>query len=672
VVLFLAAIAVLLLSSFGAFVSLRSPRLATGLGATGAVLGCSLGIAAAIRGLLGHSPESISLAWTIPYGSFSLQLDALSSLFLILIFTISGLGSIYGAEYFAPHAKTRPLGSTWAFYNLLIASMALVVTARNGILFLMVWEVMALSSFFLVIFDRERDRVRHAGLIYLVATHLGTAFLLTFFIIAGSHAQSLDFDRFESVLSTLPPASSGLLFVLALIGFGSKAGFMPFHVWLPEAHPVAPSHVSALMSGVMIKTGIYGLIRTLTFLGEPSPWWGLSLVTIGIISTIGGILFAVPQHDLKRLLAYSSVENIGIIGLGLGLALIGAAHGSSIIFALGLAGAIFHVINHAVYKSLLFLGAGAILHATGTLQLDKMGGLVKRSPYLAFAFFIGVLAICGLPPLNGLASEFLIYMGSLNGGMPLKAISPIPFIGIIIALSFAGGLAMIAFTSAFGTAFLGTPRTETTADAHAPGWALQGPIAFLALLTAALGFLSPWVFKGILSLLRRVPFSSIPSQDFATAAAAAEQTAMGPLLHVTGGGIALILFIAVLVWVRRRLLSGRSVTENVTWDCGFMHPNERMQYTSSSFQQPTREFFHMFLRSKRRKPVIVSHFPMASDFETETRDVFLEHGYQRFFSWIERGVSVFRRFQHGRMQIYVLYVLVTLIFLLVWLLGLPT
>ncbi len=261
--------------------------------------------------------------------------------------------------------------------------MMMVVVARNGLLFLMAWEIMALASYFLVVFEDEREEVRQAGKTYLIASHLGTAFLLVFFLILGHEFRSLDFARFDH---PVPAATANLLFVLALVGFGTKAGFMPFHVWLPEAHPAAPSHVSAVMSGVMVKTGIYGLVRTFTFLPPPPAWWGEVLIGMGIVSGVWGILFALAQHDLKRLLAYSTVENIGIIGLGLGVGLLGWSAGNNVVAVLGFSGALLHVLNHSLFKGLLFLGAGVVLHSTGTRRLDQLGGLSKRMPWVALAF----------------------------------------------------------------------------------------------------------------------------------------------------------------------------------------------------------------------------------------------------------------------------------------------
>ncbi len=346
---------------------------------------------------------------------------------------------------------------------------------------------MSLASFFLVMFDHEKDEVMRAGWTYLAATHLGTAFLLVMFLVLGAGG-SLDFSALTA--SGLPAA---LVFAAALIGFGTKAGFVPLHVWLPEAHPAAPSHVSALMSGVMIKTGIYGLLRVMTFLGAPAAWWGWSLVVIGAVSGVAGVLFALAQHDLKRLLAYHSVENIGIIALGLGIGILGTVSANPVVAAMGFCGALLHVVNHGIFKSLLFLGAGSVLHATGTRAIDRLGGLIKSMPVTGAAFLVGAAAICALPPLNGFVSEFLVYSAAFNsvaagtqvwGGMV-----------VIGGLALIGGLAAACFTKAFGVVFLGEPRSRDAVGVHEAPLSMCWPMATLAALCLAIGLTAPWMVE---------------------------------------------------------------------------------------------------------------------------------------------------------------------------------
>ena len=376
---FLSSLAILLLGGLSALLTGRSPRLSNAVGVGTAVTGCALGLVFAVYALLSGGYPSLTLRWDVPFGSFSLGVDQLSAFFLVPVFLLPGLAAIYGGEYMRPWLGRKPLGPHWFFYNLLIAGMAVVVSARDGLLFLIAWEVMSLAPFFLVTFEDEKESVRSAGWTYLVAAHLGALPLLALFITLGGAAGSLSFDGFLAAVQS-GGVSTGVIFVLALVGFGTKAGFIPLHVWLPEAHPAAPSHVSAVMSGVMIKTGIYGIMRVLTFLGPPPAWWGVTLICIGLVSGVAGVLFAIAQHDLKRLLAYSSVENIGIISLGLGLGLLGQSLGSPLLTVLGYSGALLHVLNHSMFKGLLFLGAGSVLHAAGTVKLERLGGLAKKMP----------------------------------------------------------------------------------------------------------------------------------------------------------------------------------------------------------------------------------------------------------------------------------------------------
>ena len=401
-ILLLGAMAVLLLSrvdppspgSYGA-----TGRNLSWLGAGTVVVAAGLGCIPAVQVLLGGSVLQFRFPWPVPYGEFFIELDPLSAWFLLPTFLLSALSAIYGVGYLRPWLGRRSLGPVWFFYGLLVLGMMLVLLARNAVLFLFAWELMAVASFFLVTFEHERPSVREAGWIYLVATHLGTAFLLAFFLLLGRETGSMDFDVWAAQgIHTQGLAS--VLFLLAVVGFGTKAGFMPLHVWLPEAHPAAPSHVSALMSGVMIKTGIYGLLRAFTFLGTPPLWWGWLLIAIGLTSGVLGMLFALAQHDLKRMLAYSSVENIGIIALGLGVGLLGMSTASPLLMVLGFGGALLHVLNHALFKGLLFLGAGAVVQRTGTHEIDQLGGLLKRMPWTAAAFLVGAVAISGLAAIE--------------------------------------------------------------------------------------------------------------------------------------------------------------------------------------------------------------------------------------------------------------------------------
>lgn len=657
--LILSAVSLLCIFGVLSFLARGSSRASNWIGAGGAVLGCLVGLVPAFAALWTGNVDSFRCAWNIPFGSFSVRLDALSALFLVPIFILCGLAALYGGQYMEAYRGRKNLGSFWFFFNLLAASMAMVSIAANGMLFLISWEVMALASFFLVTFENEKESVRRAGWIYLAATHLGTAFLLVLFLMLGEKAGggTLDFDQFLLARVHMAPVAD-ILFVLAVVGFGAKAGFIPFHVWLPEAHPAAPSHVSAVMSGVMIKTGIYGLLRTLTFLGTPAPWWGWLLIGIGLVSGILGVLFALAQHDLKRLLAYHSVENIGIIALGLGLGVLGMATNSPSLVVLGFGGGMLHVINHALFKGLLFLGAGSVLHATGTLEIDILGGLIKRMPWTAATFLIGAVAICGLPPLNGFISEFLIYVGAFRAvGSPALGAAGA---GVIAGLALIGGLAAACFTKAFGIVFLGEPRSDEAAHGHEVGWAMRVSMLFLAAGCAAIGAFAP-LAAGLAARAAAVVSRFSPADVQAQLS-----PALGPLSSVVLVAGLFVLAVVLLVVVRRGALSGRSVEESGTWDCGYARPSATMQYTASSFAQPLTTMFEAFLRPRVKGEKPEGLFPVRGAFHSETEDVFSRNLYRPIFLGVERLALRLRFLQAGRVQFYILYIALTLFILLIW------
>ena len=489
-ILLLISLAALLLGGIAAIAFRSRPGLAHWPGKRGAVVGSLFGLAAAIAALRGGTPIEWNAAWPMPGGGLRLDIDPLSAFFLLPVFGLSmATNRVYGRSYLAGRESGA---ATWFYLNTLTAAMALVVVARDGLLFLLAWEIMALSSFFLVIFEDRREAVRHAAWIYLAATHLGTAFLLVMFVWLGALGGSSDFAGYAGVLHARPALSSAI-FVLALIGFGTKAGIVPAHVWLPEAHPAAPAHASALMSGAMIKVGIYGLVRVLMLTDAPQAWWGWALISAGVSSGILGVLYALAQHDLKRLLAYHSVENIGIILIGIGVGVLGLAYGLPMLAVLGFAAGLLHVVNHSIFKGLLFLGAGAVQHATHTVELEELGGLIKRMPWTGACFLIGAAAIVGLPPLNGFISEFLLmYSGYLALLEPNATIASAGLIALV-AMGLISGLAAACFAKAFGVVFLGSARSAEAAQAHEVAWPMLAPMLALAVLCVAIGVAGPLV-----------------------------------------------------------------------------------------------------------------------------------------------------------------------------------
>lgn len=637
---------------------IRSERAAFLTAGTGLWAGTVLAGIPVVSALLNLPVSSLSLGWPVPGGALNLRLDPLSAFFCLPVLLIAPLALIYGRAYLS--GGTKRLGSHWFFFNLLTASMLLLMVAHNALLFLVVWEIMALSSFFLVMFDHEQQEVREAGWTYLIATHLGTVALLVFFAVLGSDAGSLDFARIASANHSGPALA--VLFLLALFGFGVKAGFIPLHVWLPEAHPAAPSHVSALMSGVMIKTGIYGILRALVLLGQPTVFMGWALVITGIVSGVGGVLFALAQHDLKRLLAYHSVENIGIIIIGIGAGVLGLAWQIPALAFLGFGGGLLHVLNHAIFKSLLFLGAGSVIHSTGTRNIELLGGIFKRARWTGWTFLIGAAAISGLPPFNGFVSEFYIYFAGISG---LSSASPGPVIlavCVLASLALIGGLAMACFAKAFGIVFLGEARSEHALQARDPGWMMRLPLAVLSLLCILIGLLAPLTI-----FLIHSPVRVLTGLQTAT-----DQTT--PLLRMVLSIIALLLagliiFAAMLRLIRSRLPRGKEESVSGTWDCGYAQPTARMQYTASSFADPLTDLFSPVLGTRQKGSKVKGCFPRAADFHSDTPDAAREHIFAPVFKLVGRLISPLRRVQHGNLNGYLLYIAITLIVLLVWKTG---
>jgi hydrogenase-4 component B len=656
----LLALAVIVAGGIGALLARGYPKMATTYGLGGAVVGAVLGLVGSVWVLVEPGAmDTLRLPWAIPYGSFYVEADALSAFFLLPIFLLAGLAAVYGARYLWSPKYEQRLGIHWAFFNLLTVSMVMVVIARNAVLFLVAWEVMALASFFLVTMDNERESVQRAGWTYLVATHLGTMALLFFFILIGSKAGSLDFDRFAAAGSLLHPQAS-LFFVLALIGFGTKAGIVPLHVWLPEAHPAAPSHVSAVMSGVMIKTGIYGVMRTLTWLGPPPVGWALILIGIGCVSGVLGVLLALAQHDLKRLLAYHSVENIGIIFLGLGIGTLGQATGLPAQMVLGYGGALLHTLNHAIFKGLLFLGAGSVQHATQILDMEHTGGLLRHMPWTGTMFLTGAVAICGLPPLNGFISEFMIYAGAFQGVQLLNAWGALPVLITIIALALIGGLAVACFTKAFGIVFLGQPRSAQAAQAHESNGAMRWPMVILAALCVIIGLSAPLT----LTMLKPV-LENLVNLSAGDTLRLFDQIQV-PLILIVAVSLTFAVLVAALAWLRYTRVSGRMRTDAVTWDCGYERPTPHMQYTASSFAQPFMNLVAGALRLRKRIKRPEGYFPPEGNFASEAPDVCTASFWKPVFKGMEWLLLRFRWMQTGSIHLYILYIAISLIVLLIW------
>ena len=612
------------------------------------VVAGALGTAAAFAALTSGVAVSFQLPGPLAELPLHFRLDPLSAFFLVPIFTIGALGSVYSVGYWprAKHPRTARKLRFW--YGLLIAAMAWVVLAADGIAFLMAWETMALSAFFLITTEDYKTEARQAGWLYLVATHFSTLVLFAMFALLRTACGTFQ-------LRPLEPAQAGFglraaIFALALAGFGLKAGMMPFHFWLPSAHAAAPSHVSAVLSGVMLKVGIYGLLRTLTLLPVPPVGWGSAVLTLGAISAVAGVLFALGQHDLKRLLAYHSVENIGIILIGLGLALIGEAHHRPEWVVLGIAGCLLHVWNHSLFKSLLFFAAGSTAHAARTRQIDLMGGLAKALPKTAMLFFIGAAAICGLPPLNGFVSEMFIYLGlfqTLKGSPCVALAAP--------ALALAGALALACFVKAFGAVFLGLPRSRPIEHTYESPPVMIVPMILLAAGCAIIGVFPVVVARSIDVVVRQWTggMTRIPALG-----------AIVPLAAISEMAIFLAALSTTIFVLGKRQLASAPARKSVTWDCGYSRPTARMQYTASSLAMTLVYLFRSILRPTSHEPHIDGPFPAPAQFASHVEDVVLGKFLSPLWRRFRSGLSWLRVLQQGSVQTYLLYILIMLLVLL--------
>jgi len=621
-----------------------------------AVLGAALGLGGVVWFWATGESHPIVLQWSLPGAEFSVAMDGLSAMFLVPVFLISLLGSIYGLGYWKQTEHPDNGRKLRFFYGTLTAGMALLVIARNSIVFLFGWEIMALSAFFLVATEDHDKEVREAGWLYLVATHVAT--LCLFGLFALLHSVNGSFQLGPLNEQSLRPGVATSIFVLALVGFGFKAGIMPLHVWLPSAHAMAPSHVSAIMSGVLIKMGIYGLARITSFLPDPPREWGIVLLGLGVVSGVLGVAFAIGQHDLKRLLAYHSIENIGIIVMGLGLAMIGRSLDRADWIVLGMGGALLHVWNHALFKALLFLSAGSVIHATHTREIDRLGGLAKVMPWTSLCFLVGAVAICGLPPLNGFVSEFLIYLGLFGTLVNGEGTSFAGASFAVPALALIGALALACFVKAYAAVFLGTARSEHARHAHESPRSMLASMGVLVACCFLIG-LAPLLIAPILqqAVSAWAPNLKEASPRLATLAPLVWITVMGLLLIV-----ALLLGGAVL-WTR---LDRRVVEAGVTWGCGYVAPTPRMQYTSSSFAQMLVGMFGWVLRPRTHQPKDLPLFPPATSFHSDVPDTVLDEVVLptfRFTAWL---FSWFRVLQQGNIQVYLLYIFLALITLLLW------
>lgn len=620
------------------------------------LLASATGVFGAILALSRGTEDSWLIDWGLPFGPAEIAVDPLSALFLLPIFVVSACCAIYAVGYWPAAEKQESAPRLTLFFSLLAASLATIVIARHAILFLTAWEVMAIACYFAMTVDGGRKEVREAGILYLVTAHMGVLALFVLFAQLKGFCGSYIIPPAGSLSADSPFAT--IIFLTALFGFGMKAGSVPLHIWLPSAHANAPSHVSALMSGVLIKMGIYGIIRTASLFHDIPFWWGVLILAIGIVSGLLGVIFAIGQHDIKRLLAYHSIENIGIIAMGIGVSLMGMSNDIPAIALLGMAGALLHTLNHATFKPLLFLGAGSVIHACGTREIDRMGGLLRRMPYTASLFLTGAVAICGLPPLNGFVSEWLIYLGLFRGIIDADTFNDPYFALAAPALALIGGLAVACFVKVFGIAFLGEPRCESSAAAHEAGTAMIAPMAVLAAICALIGLFP----RTVAPMLERVVFSLHPH----LAASGITLAGHASLDMVTVVALLFLLLLAAAASLYRLRLARSEVSRSETWGCGYLAPTAKMQYTSSSFAATLVGLFSGVLRPHVKSPLIQGHFPRTATFRSHVPEALLEGFYLPIFNTINNRLSMVRKLQHGKLHIYILYIVIALTALLAW------
>lgn len=644
-------------AGLGGWLLQRRPGWSLGVGLGGAALASLLGLAG-VSAFWGHGgKETLSLAWRWPFGSFALGMDALSAFFLVIVLGLTLVSALYGLAYFRPSAGKRNPGGIGFFFNLLAAGMVLLLLARNGWVFLIAWEVMSWAAFFLILHEHEKPQVRRAAWIYLMAAQLGAAFLLLFFAFLAQGAPSLGF---EGLSASGLPVSTTVLFILAVVGFGSKAGILPFHVWLPEAHPAAPSPVSALLSGAMIKLGLYGLLRVLHFLGAPRLGWGIALMGIGLLTALAGVLWAMGQQELKRALAYSSVENVGIMVLGIGLGVTGMAARQPGLMVLGLAGSLLHMVNHAWLKGLWFLGAGTLLRATGEPNINRLGGLLKRLPWTGASLAVAAAGLAGIPVLNGFSGEFLLYLAALRGVLLPEPSLALSLLAGGVGLAMVGALAAVLFAGIFGIVFLGEPRTQAARQAREAAPGLVWPMVFLALLCMGMTFSAPWLVRALEPVVQAIlPGSGSEINAWIL-------TAGRSLGWVATGSLGVIGLAAALGLARWSGLRRRKAARGATWDCGYADPAPRMQYSAASFFGPVLDSFRIFILRRIRFSPLQGPFPGQGQWQSETGDALLQGFFEPCFRKLDQWLARARWLQHGRVQWYVLTLALTLALLLVW------
>ncbi len=640
----------------------KKDRLSSCVSFLSAAISSIIGIVFSFLVILGE-PFNYSLTGN-SFLNFGLYVDKLSAFFILAISVAVLAVSVYSLGYVREYFGKKNLGYLGFLYNIFILSMILVVSASNAVMFLIVWELMSIVSFFLVVYEHEKPETRRAGFIYIVMTHIGTGFILLSFLILASSSGSFSFSAFIGAGSRMTPLLKDLVFLFALVGFGAKAGIVPLHIWLPYAHPAAPSNVSALMSGVMIKTAIYMFIRVFfDFLGAGVMWWGFLVLFVGALSAVLGIMYAVVEPDIKRMLAYSSIENMGIILIGIGASMIFLAGGQNILAAIAAIAALYHLLNHAVFKGLLFMGAGSIIFSTHTKNIEKLGGLLKKMPIMGFLFLIGVLSISAMPPFSGFVSEWLtlqsLLMSFSSGNSLVRIVLPVG--AAVLALT--GALAAFCFLKAFGIGFLALPRSEHAEHAKEANTPMLLGMGIFAILSVLLGTLPFYV----LLVLGRI------AQTFTGAGAAISYGIFGSIAMPAGqislSTPAILLLMLAVLPLPLIILFMQNRRNYETWGCGQPVSTARNEYTATAFSKPIQMWFRDIYRPIRELRTTYSVSPFFKEsfkFESQVEQIFERYIYMPVVNGVLARSRVIKMIQTGSIHAYLTYIFGTLVILMMF------
>ena len=669
--IFLACIFILFISAAAALFFSTNKTISRYITYISSIAASLFGMAASLIKLFdAGKPILLELKTNIEFLSISFYIDSLSAFFILIVTFLTLVVSIYSLGYVRHYEKKRNTAVLGSLYNLFTASMLLVVASGHIFFFLAAWEIMSLASYFLVVYENEKPEVQKAGIIYLVMTHVGTAFITAAFALLYKYTGQTGISLLNA--ADIPVSVKNIVFICLLIGFGTKAGVIPLHIWLPYAHPAAPSNVSALMSGVMIKTAVYGIVRFI--IGSMSAdilWWGTAILIVGAVSTVLGVAYALMEHNIKRLLAYHSIENIGIIFMGIGLSIIATVNGSSLMGALALTAALFHTFNHSVFKGLLFLGAGAVHYSTGTKDIEKLGGLIKKMPYTSVFFLAGALAISAIPPFNGFISEWLTYQSMLQNIASSNNLLKLKVLASAALLALAGALAAYCFVKVYGIAFLGLPRTPHSENAKEVPASMLAGMGVLSFVCLAAGIFPLFMIK-LLDAVNLQFFGTTLTgrlegfSCFISLPVTVGSSGISPL----GLVFLMAMMFSVLYFIVSSLTAKTGIRKYNTWDCGYGKLDSRMQYTATGFSKPVRIVFRAIFRPQRELKVEEGgspYFIKSAEYKVSTQSVFEKYIYEPFV----RFVFTFARkaryaVQTGSIHTYLLYIFAAIILMLVY------